>query len=125
MEAAVQRRRDRNRPAGPAAPCAPQPADEELAGFARALGHPVRVAILRRLIERGECVVGHIVQDLPLAQSTVSQHLKVLREAGLLRGEVDGPRTCYCADAGGVARFRELLQTFAARGCGGGEDQRR
>jgi ArsR family transcriptional regulator len=107
LEAAVQRRSDRPRGTG-----AIQATDEEMARYARALGHPVRVAILRRLIERGECVCGDIVQDLPLAQSTVSQHLKVLREAGLLRGEIDGPRVCYCADEGGIARFHALVQEY-------------
>lgn len=83
--------------------------DEETARLAKALGHPARVRILRFLLERQECVVGAIVEELPLAQSTVSQHLKVLREAGLIHGEVDGPRICYCADATRVERLRGLL----------------
>ena len=97
--------------------CCPPPApldpgldpDEEIARLARALGHPARVKILRVLLEREECVVGAIVEELPLAQSTVSQHLKVLREAGLIHGEVDGPRICYCADATRIERLRGLL----------------
>ena len=64
--------------------------DEEIARYAKALGHPARVKILRFLLEREECMAGAIVDELPLAQSTVSQHLKVLREAGLIHGEVDG-----------------------------------
>lgn len=83
--------------------------DEEIAQLAKALGHPARVKILRFLLEREECVVGAIVDELPLAQSTVSQHLKVLREAGLIHGEVDGPRICYCADPARVERLRALL----------------
>jgi len=83
--------------------------DVELAAYAKALGHPARVAILRMLLRRGECICGGIVSALPLAQATVSQHLKVLKEAGLVRGEIDGPRVCYCIDESGLARARELL----------------
>src|SRR5512147_1839880 len=71
-------------------------ADEELATLAKALGHPARVQIVRLLVRREACICGDIVDELPLAQSTVSQHLKVLKEAGLIRGEIDGPRVCYC-----------------------------
>lgn len=70
----------------------------QLATFAKALGHPVRVQILRILLGREACICGEIVAELPLAQSTVSQHLKVLRESGLVRGEVDGPSVCYCVN---------------------------
>ncbi len=84
--------------------------DVELARLARALAHPARVRILRLLARRGECVCGQIVLDLPLAQATVSQHLKVLKEAGLVRGEVDGPRVCYCLDPKVLKRAKELIQ---------------
>jgi ArsR family transcriptional regulator len=87
--------------------------DDELAALARALGHPMRVRILRILLEREECV-GEICGLLPIAQSTVSQHLKVLREAGLIHGEIDGPRTCYCADPQRIRQARELLEGLAA-----------
>lgn len=95
-------------------PAPPPPApdadpDEELARLARALGHPARVRILRFLLERDDCMAGAIADELPLAQSTVSQHLKVLREAGLIHGEVDGARICYCASAPRVARVQALL----------------
>ncbi len=83
--------------------------DEELARIAKALGHPARVKILRFLLEREDCVAGAIGSELPLAQSTVSQHLKVLREAGLIHGEVDGTRICYCADATRIQRLQGLL----------------
>ncbi|CAN5900147.1 MAG: winged helix-turn-helix transcriptional regulator [Gemmatimonadetes bacterium] len=83
--------------------------DEELSRLAKALGHPARVKILRFLLEQEECMVGTIVDELPLAQSTVSQHLKVLREAGLIHGEVDGVRICYCADASRIERLQGLL----------------
>jgi ArsR family transcriptional regulator len=88
--------------------------DEETARLAKALGHSARVKILRFLLEREECMVGAIVEELPLAQSTVSQHLKVLREAGLIHGEVDGPRICYCADPTRIERLRSLLDGLVA-----------
>jgi ArsR family transcriptional regulator, arsenate/arsenite/antimonite-responsive transcriptional repressor len=69
-----------------------------LASLAKALGHPVRVRIVRLLLARDACVCGELVEELPLAQATVSQHLKVLREAGLIQGDIDGPRVCYCVD---------------------------
>ena len=73
-------------------------ADQRLAETAKALSHPARIAILRVLAERGTCICGELVDELPLAQSTVSQHLKALKEAGLIQGEIEGPRTCYCID---------------------------
>lgn len=91
--------------------------DEALAILARALAHPARLQILRTLTERGTCACGEVVDVLPLAQSTVSQHLKVLAEAGLVCGEPDGPRTCYCVDAGALARaeaaFTALFEGLA------------
>jgi len=88
--------------------------DAELALLAKALGHPVRIRILRLLLERRECVCGDLVDQLPLAQSTVSQHLKVLRQAGLVHGEIDGPRTCYCADADRLEHVKILLDGLTA-----------
>lgn len=88
---------------------APSTSDAELARLAKALAHPARVAILRRLLAHGECVCGEIVSGLPLAQATVSQHLKVLQEAGLIQGEVDGPRVCYCVNPKTVIRIKELI----------------
>ena len=90
-------------------PSAPSPSDAELARLAKALAHPARVAILKRLLAHGECVCGEIVSGLPLAQATVSQHLKVLKEAGLVQGEVDGPRVCYCVNPKAVRRVQELI----------------
>jgi DNA-binding transcriptional ArsR family regulator len=87
-------------------------ADEELANLAKALGHPARVQILRLLIARNNCICGEIVDELPLAQSTVSQHLKILKEAGLVRGEVDGPRICYCIEPRGLKRLRTLVASL-------------
>jgi ArsR family transcriptional regulator len=84
--------------------------DEELARLAKALGHPARAAIIRFLLAGGECICGDIVDRLPLAQATVSQHLKVLREAGWVTGEIDGPRVCYCANPETLQRFVALAR---------------
>ncbi len=70
--------------------------EQDLANFAKAIAHPARIAILKVLAQKEECICGEIVNVLPLAQSTVSQHLKALLEAGLIQGTVDGPRSCYC-----------------------------
>ena len=86
--------------------------EKQLADYAKALGHPARVAIVRLLIEKDACICGEIVDELPLAQSTVSQHLKQLKAAGLIRGEVDGPRVCYCVEPAAIARFRSLVELF-------------
>jgi DNA-binding transcriptional ArsR family regulator len=86
--------------------------NEQLARLAKALAHPARVAILRMLVRQEGCIVGDIVGELPLAQSTVSQHLKQLKEAGLIRGEVDGPRVCYCVEPGQVALLKALISAL-------------
>jgi DNA-binding transcriptional ArsR family regulator len=72
--------------------------DNKLAKYAKALGHPARVAILKLLAQKQTCVCGDIVEELPLSQSTVSQHLKELKDAGLIKGEIDGVKVCYCID---------------------------
>ncbi len=84
-------------------------ADDELAALCKAVGHPARVQILRLLVRRNTCICGDIVDELPLAQSTVSQHLKVLKEAGLIRGEIDGPRIGYCIEPHVLRRFKALV----------------
>ena len=84
-------------------------ADAELATLAKAIAHPVRVEILRLLLRRYTCVCGAIVDELPLAQSTVSQHLKILKDAGLLRGDVDGPRVNYCIEPLTLGRLKDLV----------------
>ena len=88
--------------------------DERLAELARALSHPARVAIVRHLAASGTCVCGEIVSVLPLAQATVSQHLKVLKETGFVQGEVDGPRTCYCVNPEIVKQFQSLVASLPA-----------
>ena len=72
--------------------------DNKIAKYAKALAHPARVAILQILIKRQACICGDIVDELPLSQSTVSQHLKELKEAGLIKGDIDGVKVCYCID---------------------------
>ncbi len=90
--------------------------DMQFATWAKALSHPARLAILRTLAAQQTCLCGQIVEALPLAQSTVSQHLKVLRDAGLVHGESDGPRCCYYLDTGTLRRVRagvdQLLNTL-------------
>jgi len=79
------------------------------ATIAKALGHPARIAILKILAQRNTCFCGDITEIIPLAQSTVSQHLKALKNAGLIKGEVEGVRTCYCLNADGVRELKSLL----------------
>lgn len=83
---------------------------EDLARLAWAIAHPARVRIVRLLLSRATCMCGEIVDEMPLAQSTVSQHLKILKESGLVQGEVDGPKVCYCINA---AKLRELKSLVA------------
>ena len=77
----------------------------QMARIFKALGHPARLQIVRHMLRIDECICGDIVQRLPLAQSTVSQHLKVLKQAGLIQGKLSGPKTCYCLN-------RRLWQQF-------------
>lgn len=88
--------------------------DEEIqqAAWAKALAHPARIAILKVLARRDTCICGEIVDELPLAQATVSQHLKALKEAGFIQGDIDGPRTCYCLDMKVLSQCRTLLEGF-------------
>ena len=83
--------------------------DEELAKLAWAVAHPARVRILRILLARQACICGELVDQMTLAQSTVSQHLKVLKGAGLVQGEIDGPKVCYCVNTDALERLRELV----------------
>jgi DNA-binding transcriptional ArsR family regulator len=84
--------------------------DEIIAsGIAKALSHPARVAIIKFLAEQKNCICNDIVEQLPLSQSTVSQHLKELKNAGLIKGEIDGPRVCYCIDRQNWKRAKEIF----------------
>lgn len=87
--------------------------DEAVAALAKALAHPVRVRILRLLLARTTCTCGEVVAELPLAQATVSQHLKILKEAGLVQGRLGGPRSCYCANPAYLAHLAHLLGDLA------------
>jgi len=88
---------------------APSNDDVALSQLADALGHPARVAILRLLKKREMCVCGEIVEVLPLAQSTVSQHLKVLKATGWIQGTKDGARVCYCLNPETLKKFEDLI----------------
>ncbi len=87
-------------------------AQNELAAITKALGHPARVAILQFLIKTKVCVCGDIVDELPLSQSTVSQHLKELKNAGLIKGEIEGPTVCYCIDQKTWTKAQKLINTL-------------
>ena len=86
--------------------------DNKIAKYAKALGHPARVAILQLLIKKQACVCGDIVDELPLSQSTVSQHLKELKEAGFIKGDIDGAKVCYCIDEKEWANAKIYLNTL-------------
>lgn len=87
----------------------------KLADFFRAISHPARIAILQKLAEKKERICGDLVLDLPLAQSTVSQHLKALKEIGLIRGEVDGPRSKYCIDWKVFGKYQKQAGEWAEK----------
>jgi len=78
----------------------------------KALGHPARIAIVELLADCQSCICGDITDQLPLAQSTVSQHLKALKKAGIIKGEIDGIRTCYCLNEEGVKELKTLLPSL-------------
>ena len=86
--------------------------EQELAAFAKAMSHPARIAILKILAQRNECICGEIVDVLPLAQSTVSQHLKELKEAGLIQGDVMPPRVKYCINQKAWAEAKKAFAVF-------------
>lgn len=86
------------------------------AAMCKALGHPARVMIVNYLKKIDRCLCGDIVDQLPLAQSTVSQHLKCLKEAGLIKGEVEGPKTCYCLDKIMLKKFSRMVADLGLTG---------
>jgi len=92
---------------------------KKIAELAKAMGHPARIAILEILSRRNTCICGDISEELPLAQSTVSQHLKVLKEAGLIRGEIEGVRTCYCLEEKAIEmlenEFTEYIKNLKSK----------
>ena len=95
--------------------------DEKLARFAKAMGHPTRIAILRFLAQQKCCYFGVIHEELPIAKATVSQHLKELREAGLIQGEIEPPKVKYCINRGNWAIAQQMFGKFFA-GCVKKED---
>jgi DNA-binding transcriptional ArsR family regulator len=94
--------------------------DNKIAKIAKALAHPARIAILNLLAKRSACICGDIVDEIPLSQSTVSQHLKELKAAGLITGEIEGAKVCYCIDAKEWKAAQSMLnQMFESyRECG-------
>jgi ArsR family transcriptional regulator len=90
------------------------PAIKRSSAIAKALGHPARIAILKLLSQRTTCFCGDITEVLPLAQSTVSQHLKALKSAGLITGEVEGVRTCYCLNPDGIKELEATLTELSS-----------
>ena len=93
--------------------------DNKIAKYAKALAHPARVAILQLLIKKQSCICGDIVDELPLSQSTVSQHLKELKESGLIKGDIDGVKVCYCIDEkewdNAKAYLSSLFESYSAK----------
>jgi DNA-binding transcriptional ArsR family regulator len=94
--------------------------DNKIATYAKALAHPARIAILQLLLKKRACICGDIVNELPLSQSTVSQHLKELKQSGLIKGDIDGVKVCYCIDeiewANAKSYLNTLFDTFKVMG---------
>jgi ArsR family transcriptional regulator len=110
MEWHVPRQTTRNgKSCSPAPPRPKGEAVEVLAQLAWAIAHPARVQILKLLMARESCICGELVNELPLAQYTVSQHLKILKESGLVQGEIDGPKVCYCVNQEMLDRLKQLV----------------
>ncbi len=84
----------------------------QVSTFAKAFGHPARVAIIQHLFERKECICGDLVKEIGLAQPTISQHLKELKNLGLIRGTIEGPRVCYCIHPENWSKMKELMNAF-------------
>jgi len=86
--------------------------EEELGNLCKALGHPARVRLLRILLEKGECISGDLAEEFSLAQSTVSEHLRILKEAGFIQGTIDGPRRSYCVNGEVLEKFRSMVSSI-------------
>lgn len=89
----------------------------QLAELAKALSHPARIKILRILNKNNMCITGELVDLLPLSQSTVSQHLKELKNVGLVRGEIEGPKTCYCLNSKIVTKAKIAFGNLFSKIC--------
>lgn len=86
--------------------------ENRLAVYAKAIAHPARVSILHFLSSKNDCVCGHIVDELPLSQSTVSQHLKELKQIGFIQGEIEGAKTCYCINDDEIEKAKKAIVQF-------------
>lgn len=84
----------------------------DLSKMCKSLGNPIRIKIFKYLKDANKCICGEIVDMLPIAQATVSQHLKVLKDAGLINGEIDGPRTCYCINKEALKYLKKMVKEF-------------
>ena len=85
--------------------------ENDLGDLCKALGHPARVRLLRILIDKGECISGDLAEEFALAQSTISEHLRILKESGLIEGTIDGPRRCYCVNEERLSYFKSLVES--------------
>ena len=92
-----------------------------MANLAKAIGHPARIAILEFLLKKNTCICGDLVEELPLSQATVSQHLKALKEVGLIKGEIEGTSVCYCIDEKvwneTQKTFNKMFESFKGGNC--------
>ena len=86
--------------------------EERLVRIAKALSHPARISILKLMLDKNTCFCGELTEEIGLSQSTISQHIKELKEASLIYGKDDGPRTCYCIDVDNWAKAQELFKTY-------------
>ena len=84
----------------------------QLAVYAKAFAHPARIAILQQINKNKTCIVGSLSEALPLSQSTISQHLKELKNSGIIKGEIEGPSICYCIDEENWNKVRKMLTQF-------------
>jgi ArsR family transcriptional regulator len=84
--------------------------EDDLGELCKALGHPARVRLVRILLDKGECISGDLAEEFSLAQSTVSEHLRILKDAGLIKGTIDGPRRCYCVNEERLNYFKSLVE---------------
>ena len=89
--------------------------EQKIAELCKALAHPARIAIINFLIKKKECICSDVVNELPLSQSTVSQHLKELKNAGLIKGDIDGTRVCYCIDSKGWKEAEKTINLFLSQ----------
>jgi DNA-binding transcriptional ArsR family regulator len=85
---------------------------KELARVFKAMGHPTRIQIVEHLLKRNSCICGEIVDIFPFSQSTISQHLKILKDSGIVCGEIEGPKTCYCVDAQILKEFKDYVSNL-------------